>query len=56
MIEDKKSISVIIPAKNEEKNILGSINASIYAAEKNFNDYEIVFVEDGSTDNTLKIV
>ena len=55
MIEDKKSISVIIPAKNEEKNILGSINASIYAAGKNFNDYEIIVVDDGSTDNTLKI-
>ncbi len=55
-ITNKKSISIIIPARNEEDNIQGSIDAAIYAAEKNFNEYEIFVVNDGSTDNTLQIV
>lgn len=51
-----RSISIIIPAFNEENNIQGSIDASVYAAEKNFDDYEIIVVNDGSTDGTLSIV
>ena len=51
-----KSISIIMPALNEEGNIQGSIDLAVYAAEKHFDLYEIVVVNDGSTDNTLKIV
>ncbi len=52
----KRSISIIIPALNEEGNIQGSIDAAVYAAEKNFEDYEIIVVNDGSTDGTLTII
>lgn len=53
---ETNSISVIIPALNEEENIQGSIDSAIHAAEKYFDDYEIIVVNDGSTDNTLEIV
>ncbi len=48
----KKEISIIIPAYNEEKNIestIGEIRRELKG--KKFN-YEIVVVDDGSTDNT----
>jgi len=47
---------VIIPAYNEEGNIL-AIAAAVDSAFKNLDcDYYILFVDDGSTDNTLKII
>jgi len=52
----RSSISIIIPALNEEGNIQGSIDDATYAAKKHFDDYEIIVVNDGSTDNTLEIV
>jgi len=55
-ISKKRSISIIIPALNEEGNIQGSIDTAVYAAAKNFEDYEIIVVNDGSTDGTLAIV
>ena len=53
---ERNSISIIIPALNEEGNIQGSIDSAVYAAEKHFDDYEIIVVNDGSTDDTLKII
>jgi len=53
---NEKTVSIIIPALNEEGNFQGSIDSAIYAAEKYFSDYEIIVVNDGSTDNTLGIV
>ncbi|MDP2922223.1 MAG: glycosyltransferase family 2 protein [Candidatus Omnitrophota bacterium] len=48
-----KNLSVVIPVYNEENSIL-----SLYQSLKNnlrfTKDYEIIFVNDGSTDNTLK--
>jgi dolichol-phosphate mannosyltransferase len=49
----KKKISIIIPAYNEEKNIsflLSELNHLIIA---NNYEFEIIFVDDGSSDNTL---
>ena len=47
-----KKISIIIPCYNEEKNFSISTN-EVLNYTKNFKfDYEIIFVDDGSTDNT----
>jgi glycosyltransferase involved in cell wall biosynthesis len=46
------SVSVIVPALNEENNIEGAINNIIEAFEEFDLDWEIVIVNDGSTDGT----
>lgn len=52
----KKLISVVIPAHNEEENIVVIIDR----IEKVFNqlnyNYEILLIDDGCTDNTLSII
>lgn len=51
-----QTISIIIPAFNEEKRIKKTLDAIIkYLNVKKF-DYEIIVVDDGSKDNTVKIV
>jgi glycosyltransferase involved in cell wall biosynthesis len=50
------SLSVVIPALNEEGNIQGSIDAVVSAAERHFDDYEVIIVNDGSRDRTLEII
>ena len=45
-------ISIIIPAYNEEKNIY-LIYSRLEELLRNYLDYEIIFIDDGSTDNTL---
>lgn len=50
------SVSVVIPALNEEGNIQGSIDSVTRAAERYFDDFEIIIVNDGSTDRTLEII
>jgi len=47
----KQSLSIIIPAYNEEN----GINATITKLKAMNKDYEIIVVDDGSTDNTYKI-
>ena len=54
MLKDK--ISVIIPAFNEEDNILNTINETIKVLENINNDYEIIIIDDGSNDDTYKKV
>ncbi|MFH0979308.1 MAG: dolichyl-phosphate beta-glucosyltransferase [Candidatus Woesearchaeota archaeon] len=49
-------LSVVIPAYNEEKRIANSISKVIdYLDRKKF-DYELIIVDDGSTDTTVEIV
>lgn len=50
------SLSIVIPALNEEGNIQGSLDSAIRAAECTVGDYEIIVVNDGSTDRTPQIV
>jgi len=49
-----KLISIIIPAYNEEERIKQSLESTVnYMTEKGY-DFEIIVVDDGSTDNTVK--
>jgi len=49
-------ISIILPAYNEEKRIPRCLERILsYCNEKEW-DYEVIVAEDGSTDNTVKIV
>ena len=46
-------ISIIIPCYNEEKACLDAmIKLAEYFRKNNFNNYEVIFVDDGSTDYT----
>ena len=51
-LTDSHSISVLVPALNEAGNIEGAIRDIVSAAEEVFDDYEVLIVNDGSTDNT----
>jgi len=50
------SISVVLPAHNEAENIRTTVENCISYLENNVSDYEVVVVNDGSTDDTQKIV
>lgn len=52
----QKSISVLLPAYNEEENIKECVLSVKRYLDKRFKDYEILVITDGSTDNTEKIV
>ena len=56
MSKTKKDVTVVMPALNEEKNILSAINA-VLEAFKDFNiSGEIVIINDGSKDRTEELV
>lgn len=48
-------LSIFFPFWNEEKNVKGLINKAIPVAEKVANKWEIIAVDDGSSDDTLNI-
>jgi len=49
------SISIIVPALNEEKHLRNTVGVIAGAAKKRFIDYEIIIIDDGSTDETRNI-
>ena len=51
----KYSISVIIPTYNEEKLLKTSVPRINQFLKKHFDDYEIIIIESGSTDNSGSI-
>jgi len=50
------SISVVLPAHNEAENIRITVENCVAYLEQNVLDYEVVVVNDGSSDDTQKIV
>ena len=46
-------ISVVIPLYNKEKSITATLQSVI---DQTFTDYEVIVVDDGSTDNSLNVV
>jgi len=57
VIKNKKrpSITIAIPAYNEEENIEFIVKNTLKTLPKYFKDYEVVVVDDGSSDKTGKI-
>jgi glycosyltransferase involved in cell wall biosynthesis len=51
-----KELSVFLPIYNEEGNVASVIESTIAAASKYAEKWEILLIDDGSSDNTLKIV
>lgn len=49
-------VSIVVPLYNEEENIISLYTALRSAMDKSGGDYEIIFVDDGSTDNTLQML
>jgi len=50
------NVSIVIPAYNEEKGIAGTIDGVIETIKPLKIEYELIVVNDGSTDKTAKIV
>lgn len=52
---NQNTISIIVPALNEEKNIANLTEIIIESVNKHFDDYEILIFNDGSTDRTGRV-
>ncbi len=52
------NISIVIPCYNEEKRIAPTLNTlfSFLNHHQSINEYEVIIVDDGSRDNTLKVI
>ncbi len=50
------SISVILPAYNEEDNIKKTVDSASLFLDSSFSEWEIIVVNDGSSDNTGEII
>ena len=51
-----RSISLIIPVFNQQNKISYSLEKIKQAVESSFSNYELIVVNDGSTDNTLTML
>jgi len=49
---NRQTVSIIIPAFNEEKNVANVVSGTIAIMEQLNLPYEIIFIDDGSTDKT----
>jgi glycosyltransferase involved in cell wall biosynthesis len=50
------SLSVVLPCFNEEANVAAAIESAVASARQCSDRYEIVVVDDGSTDGTVRVV
>jgi glycosyltransferase involved in cell wall biosynthesis len=53
---NKTSISFVIPLKNEEENVIPLYNEIISVVNHLTQDFEIIFVDDGSADNSYSVL
>ncbi|MGE4283450.1 MAG: dolichyl-phosphate beta-glucosyltransferase [Clostridia bacterium] len=49
-------VSLIIPAYNEEKRIIGTMEHILEFMNRHFHEYEVLVIDDGSTDNTVEVL
>ncbi|MDH4029025.1 MAG: glycosyltransferase family 2 protein [Nitrospirota bacterium] len=49
-------VSIVVPLHNEEENIVEMYHALKSVLDAESNDYELLFVDDGSTDRTLELL
>ncbi len=54
MQEEKKELSIIVPLRNEEDNVKELHKKIVDACRKFAKSFEIIFIDDGSTDDTVK--
>ena len=54
-VSPTRTLSVIIPALNEEDNLAGAVATVLDAIGDRFTDYELLIFNDGSTDRTGRI-
>lgn len=54
--KSKNSVSLIIPVYNEEVLVKDALNECLAKLAANFEEYELIVVDDGSKDNTKKII
>ena len=55
-MKTKNEISIIIPVYNGKKQLPLCLEKVTLYCKNNFNDYEIIVAEDGSTDNSVTII
>src|SRR3569623_655712 len=55
-VSAEQSLSIILPAYNEEENIGRAMATATAVAERLCGDHEIIVVDDGSRDRTAEIV
>ena len=51
----RRTVSVIVPALNEERNLAEAVATVVNAIGDAFADYELLIFDDGSTDGTAKV-
>ena len=54
-MQDRASVSLVIPMFNEEENIAHALACATAALERHSGDYEIIVVDDASTDRSAEI-
>jgi len=55
-MQHKPSVSLVIPMFNEEENIAHALGCAMVALDRFSSDYEIIVVDDASTDHSAEIV
>ena len=56
VIKDLKKLSIIIPARNEAENLKECVSKIVTELTSNNIEHEVIIIDDGSTDNTPKVV
>jgi len=55
-MQNKQSISIVVPIYNEEGNVSELHREIVSVCEEQGYNYEIIFIDDGSTDDTFEII